>query len=561
MVAVLVCRWGLASAQTVSPSQLTPKDLRPTAAPVQTIRLPAAAGLTAPAGADKVSLNLRRVIVEGGFDDLAAENAAVAKRLTGGAITVADVYVAANDLERAYAAAGYVLARVVVPPQKLDKGGALRLIVVDGYVESVDVNGVPSSQRALIAARMAPLIGRRHIKLADIERRLLLSGDDPGLTLRSTIAAGAKPGATKLVLEAIYNPVTGTVGIDNHLPASLGVYSLNASLAINSALGFGEQIYATASTGYQIGDVFTDRSPFELFGGGVSLPLGIDGFVLNPEYTHSVSRPFPPTGAPASVGYFERFDLRASYPLIETRPQTLVMQATLEWDKEHLSPLDFATELYRDSYGVGRLQADDKAQFPIGASAEALGAISQGLGGRGAAQAAASGIALSRQGASPDFTKANLTLRWTQDLPAQLELALTGHGQSSFGKPLITAESFSLDGPDAISGFASGTFSVDEGAVFRGEIGRPIPISANGWQTVVAPYLFASGGRGFIDQATAVEQSAISASAFGLGVRTGVDLSGRPMGAALALEAARFASNAPDERAGWRGNISFQIKF
>jgi hemolysin activation/secretion protein len=253
--------------------------------------------------------------------------------------------------------------------------------------------------------------------------------------------------------------------------------------------------------------------------------------------------------------------LRASYPVIKTRPQTLVVEAALEWDDEHLSPLGFGTALYRDRYGVGRLQADDKAQFSFGAAAEALGAISQGLGGRGAADAAASGIALSRQGASPDFTKANLTLRWTQALPAELQLGLTAHGQSSFGKPLFTAESFSLDGPDAISGFASGTFSVDEGAVFRAELGRTYPLPSTGWLAAVSPYLFASGGRGFVDQPTAVEQAAISAGAFGLGVRTGVDLSGRPMGAALALEAARFASNAPGEREGWRGNVSLQLKF
>jgi hypothetical protein len=40
-----------------------------------------------------------------------------------------------------------------------------------------------------------------------------------------------------------------------------------------------------------------------------------------------------------------------------------------------------------------------------------------------------------------------------------------------------------------------------------------------------------------------------------------VDLAGQPFGTSLALEAARFQSNVAGERAGWRGNVSFQIRF
>lgn len=35
---------------------------------------------------------------------------------------------------------------------------------------------------------------------------------------------------------------------------------------------------------------------------------------------------------------------------------------------------------------------------------------------------------------------------------------ITGRAQTSFGEPLILAEQFSLDGPDAPSSFAAGTF-------------------------------------------------------------------------------------------------------
>jgi hypothetical protein len=137
---------------------------------------------------------ISNVTVEGGFPELEAETEAVTAKLRGRRVTVAEIFAAANAIEQAYAARGYVLVRVAVPPQQLKNGGPLRLVVVDGFVESVDVKGVPERQRALVQARLASLIGKRHVTLAEIERRLILASDIPGLVLSSTIARGTAPG-------------------------------------------------------------------------------------------------------------------------------------------------------------------------------------------------------------------------------------------------------------------------------------------------------------------------------------------------------------------------------
>ena len=90
---------------------------------------------------------------------------------------------------------------------------------------------------------------------------------------------------------------------------------------MNSPLGYGEQIYGAASTGYNLGKVFDATTPMQLLGVGAVLPIGVDEFKINPEYTNSVTRPAPFPGAPPDVGYYQRFDLRASYPLISnSRP-------------------------------------------------------------------------------------------------------------------------------------------------------------------------------------------------------------------------------------------------
>ena len=309
-----------ASGQVVAPSRVTPTTLAPPSGPSGAIAVTSPEGLTAPANASKLFLTIGNVTVEGGFPELAADTAAITAKIQGRRISVAEIFAAANAIEQAYAARGYVLVRVAVPPQQLKNGGTLRLVVIDGFIEGADLKGIPEKQRALVQARLASLIGKRHVTLAEIERRLLLASDIPGLSLSSTITRGTAPGATLLVLEGTWNAVVGTLGVDNRLPTSLGDWELNGALAVNSPLGYGEQIYGAASSGWDLGKVFNATTPMQLLGAGIVAPIGVDGWKINPEYTNSVTRPAPTPWAPADVGYYQRFDLRASYPLILSRP-------------------------------------------------------------------------------------------------------------------------------------------------------------------------------------------------------------------------------------------------
>ncbi len=551
-----------ASGQVVAPSRVTPTTLAPPSGPSGAIVVTSPEGLTAPANASKLFLTIGNVTVEGGFPELAADTAAITAKIQGRRISVAEIFAAANAIEQAYAVRGYVLVRVAVPPQQLKNGGSLRLVVIDGFIEGVDLKEIPEKQRTLVQARLASLIGKRHVTLAEIERRLLLASDIPGLSLSSTITRGTVPGATLLVLEGTWNAVVGTLGVDNRLPTSLGDWELNGALAVNSPLGYGEQIYGAASSGWDLGKVFNATTPMQLLGAGIVAPIGVDGWKINPEYTNSVTRPAPTPWAPADVGYYQRFDLRASYPLILSRAQTLTFQATYEWAQEHLSPIGFDTDLYDDQYNVARLQLEDRLRLPYGLLAGAL-VFSQGLGGRGDTQAALTGVPLSQQGAFPTFSKLGLDATWTQPLPYDLQGALIGQAQTSFGHPLFIAEQFSLDGSQAASAYPLGTFSVDEGATLRGEIQRPLAFGLNQWRGTVAPYVFGAASQGWIDDPTVVQPGHISAESFGLGLRIGADAATAvlPLGSTFSIELARGFSDVAGEGQVYRCNVAFAVKF
>ena len=69
--------------------------------------------------------------------------------------------------------------------------------------------------------------------------------------------------------------------------------------------------------------------------------------------------------------------------------------------------------------------------------------LSQGLGGRNGPDALWSAVPLSRQGASPWFTKLSERGALSQQLPADLQANVIGVAQTSFGAPLLLPEQMS----------------------------------------------------------------------------------------------------------------------
>ncbi len=182
----------VAYAQTAS-HLVSPSYAPPVVRPVEGgISFDGATGLDAPRGAEKLSVTPSGLIAEGGRPELSAETAKVEASLKGIRVTGADLFAAARQLEEAYARAGYLLVRVSLPPQTVKNGKPLHLVVTDGQVEAIDVSALPENVRSRIQDVLAPLVGKTGLTKAELERRLLLAGDTPGVMLKSTLKAGSK---------------------------------------------------------------------------------------------------------------------------------------------------------------------------------------------------------------------------------------------------------------------------------------------------------------------------------------------------------------------------------
>lgn len=510
----------------------------------------------APSGSENLTVQLGGVLVQGGFDELVPGTQGWVRPPAGTRVSVAEIYALAASLERLYAAAGYLLARVVVPPQTLVDGTMLRLRVIDGFIETIDLQRLPEAARAAVAARTAPLIGQRRLKLATVERQLLLAGDVPGLTLTSTLLPGSEEGGSRLVLGGGFRRVSGLIGFDNRLDASLGHWQLKGSLSLNGMLGFGEQLYGLAVVA-RPGDWAGRPAPLEVFGVGALVPLGDDGFSLNPEVTQSSTHTPATSGAPASSGRYSRLALRGNLALQRSRRENLNASLALEQVTQQLSAPDFGIDLSKDRYAVVRASIDFGATRASGNSWQLGATASRGLGGRTQQDAMADGVPLSRVGAEPEFNKLVLSLRSGHALPGQLHLGLIALGQTSFGQPLLRSEQFSLDGDQALSTADAGRFSVDRGATFRAELGRAWSMA----RVSVFPYLLAAVGRGDLVKPTVVEQATVHVHTLGLGVRGSLEARESTPGLIFALEWGRSVSDLPSHTAESRWMLSASLPF
>lgn len=548
-------------APPVSPTTVTPSTLAPQQGENgYQIEIPETAALQPPAGSEGLTVSLGDATLEGGFPEVRAQTEAVLAGLRARTVSVAEIYAAASRIEAIHARAGYVLARVSVPPQHLANGATLRIVVTDGFIEDVDVSGLPPRVQSPASMRTAGLVGRRHVTIRQIEQSLMIASDIPGLNLRSTLMRGAQPGGAKLVLEGNQRPVSGSLGVDNQLDPSLGRWGVNLQVALNSALGLGEQVYGFAASDYDVTHLFGDGSQARVLGAGVIVPWGDGRLTINPEATFSRTAPRPDAGTPRTEGILRRLSLRINEALVRTRREQAGIGLIVEQIEEANKAPDFGIDISRDRYMAARLGGSWRGQTLSGGDYGMALQLSQGLGDLGsisAAEAANKGVPFSRAGSSTDFTKVVASIDMAWPLGKGFALFADARGQASLGQPMLRAEQFTLEGPDGLSAYVGGVTAVDTGLVARSELSKQLVTGSDpGKITSAAPYVFLAFGSGRLEQPTALEQRNISAYNIGAGLR--VTLARR---ISLATEYVHGISDDPLLAGVDRGNARLAVRF
>lgn len=516
-----------ASAQTATqavpaPSQVEPPRIAPPSVGARIALPQVPAGATIPAEAKKLSFKLLGFTVEGEFEEFAPERHRIEAPLIGKRVTVADVFEFADQLQQIYVRAGYPLARVVILPQEFENSARIRLRVIDGFIERMDLEALPPAVRGRVAAVLAPLAHQTHLKQADLERQLLIAGEAPGLVLNAVFAAGKEVGGSVLVLAGRYRPVSASLYGDNSLPAVFGTGQVVTSASLNSLLGAGEQLTVSAA-GLPDSDFVTRYPTRRYLSGTFSIPLGIDGWSFEVGGTDGLTTPRVSPNA-RSQGLLTQGHAKLSYEAIKRRDFELTFNGRFDATNEEIDTLLFVPQIplsidrlrvLRGSVdGIWRLR-ESGTTFGFGTT------FSRGIDGLGARTAADADplTPLSRQGADAVFTKWTGHAEINQSLPYDLFASVGASGQTSFNRALLTSEQYAIDGARMLSGFTAGALPGDTAWVVRGEFGRAFAVPVRSGGMTLIPYAFAATGERILENPTVLEIGSVHATNTGAGMR------------------------------------------
>jgi len=141
-----------------------------------------------------------------------------------------------------YRAAGYPLARTIIPAQTIEDG-VLRVQVIEANWGQVEVRNNSAVKDTVLMRTLSDLEKGSVIRLDALERATLLLSDLPGVVPRALLRAGQEVGSSDLVVEAQPGaPWSASLSTDNFGTRYTGVARTNANAQWNNPLGRGDTL-------------------------------------------------------------------------------------------------------------------------------------------------------------------------------------------------------------------------------------------------------------------------------------------------------------------------------
>jgi hemolysin activation/secretion protein len=497
----------LPSAAEPGREPLRPPLPPPPAGPVA-ISVPQAAASRAPAGSEQLRFTLNRMQIEGASAYPDETLRPLYAELLGNEITVARAFEVAGAIELRYRTAGYVTTRVIVPQQTIE-GGVFRIQVVEGFVSDVVIDAEAGPARAAVLRLLAPLRGVRPISIAQIERRLLLANDLPGLTVRATLEPSASElGGSVIVVTTSRKARDVSLSANNRTSPYLGSGEVGAGITFNAVGERADRLWLNARSSLPAG-----RSAS--VAGGWDTLASSDGLTFGANASFGTSHPGLELDALDVRSKVRSGQGTVTWPLIRSRLENLRLVGQLE-----LRDVDTriaGTLFTRDRLRIVRAGLSyDRTDTWDGINALRV-TLHKGLDIAGASQRGSA--TASRVNGRPDFVKLTAELTRVQQLGARTSLLATMAAQWT-PDALLASEEMALGGPSFGRAYNDGEIAADRGIAGSLELRHSpdLPMLPNGAQV----YGYIDGGRLSATTEGAPLTLARSLASFGAGARINV---------------------------------------
>jgi hemolysin activation/secretion protein len=474
-------------------------------------------GIEAPPGAAETTLVIRQIRIVGATVYTPAQLAKLYADLIGKKVTLQAVYDVAQRITAKYGGDGYVLSRAIVPVQELDpNGAAVKIQVVEGYIETVQWPPQLSAYRDFFSYYASKITAERPVNIRTIERYLLLAGDLPGLKFKNSIKPHpSKVGAAILVVEMTTKPIDSFSRVDNRGTAARGPLEFLNSTTFNNLFGGHEALTLTAAGAFETRELQYYAANYRQ--------------VLNPEgltYFATASYGFghPGTEELQFLNYRTRSfyaETGLSYPVIRARERNLSVSGLWFWSNDRgifLDLPDDAPSTHDRMRGV-RMRVEGDSADATGGLNQLYFVFSQGVRGLGATQ---NGQDLaSRANGRVDFSKMELTVSrvWPLPLLPGLSSLVAVYGQYAM-TPLLVSEMCGYGGRLFGRGFDPSQFVGDSCLEALYELRYDIPIQL---QALTQTQLYGFFDKGYLHNLAPVPGTftSVDAASFGAGLRLG----------------------------------------
>jgi hemolysin activation/secretion protein len=491
--AAVVAVSGFASAAPLPlPGAVQPGRDRPLpeapSAPEYDFRLESPQRSPVPRAVDEIHFRLNDIRIVGAVTLPPEQFRPLHTALIGKDVTLSDILNIADIIEAKYRAAGYLLVRAYVPPQRV-KDGVFTIDVVEGYVASVSVEGSNEGAQSATKAYLEPVLDEKPLRMETMERALLLTNDLPGISATGVLKPSATTtGASDLVVSELQPLWNAGFSVNNRGSRFSGLWTTTASGAINGI--FGADQLAAAFT------ISPDQSSQMAGQLRYRRPIGDDGLIgsIFGVITHG-----QPGSSLSALGVNTdswAVGPRLTYPLIRSRAETLSFDGGFTFQDARVNAagvpnshdqwrvldvsVNYLNSNFLDGAWYGTL---DLAQgLPI------FGASPNGCTHPGQVNCSNN---LSRVGAHTDFTKFVGAAHVTWPLIDALGTTLAMQGQYAFA-PLVNGEQIAFGGLQIGSGYDPGAITGDNGIGGKAEIHYDTRIPSWSIQAL-QPYVFVDG--------------------------------------------------------------------
>ncbi len=448
--------------------------------------------------------------------------------LIGKDVTLSRILDVAEAIEQKYRAAGYVLVRAYVPPQRV-KDGIFTINVSEGFVASASVEGANAGTQAITNDYMKPVLADRPLEISTIERALLLTNDLPGVSATGVLRpSAATPGASDLVVTESQPFATGGLAFDNRGSRFSGIWTVTGDAEFNGIFG-PDQFAASLTSAPDSLEQIAGQARY-------SRAIGPDGVIGSMIVTVDHGEPGSTLAQFGVLTNSWAVGPRLTYPIERSRAETITLDGGLTVQDARVNLDAFHLGLSHDQWRVFDMGVSYLRNGFLDANWAATLDVAQGLPFLGATPN--NSPELSRPGGQTDFTKITGAAHVTRPLLGPFSAALSVQGQYSFS-PLITGEQIAYGGTEIGLGYDPGAITGDHG------IGSSLELRYDGhlpqWRIgTIEPYLFVDTAWAWYADGGALSPRGENIASAGGGVRLWL-----PWNATLGLEVARTLDAVP----------------